>query len=61
MKAPDWTPEEEQYLRDHFQRESDEQLAANLGRGFRAVKNRRALLCLFRPKGRYSCSWVPEE
>lgn len=58
MRPPVWTAEEEEYLREHYREMTDEQLGEALGRGAPAVKNRRALLCLFQPKGRYSRSWL---
>ena len=51
-----WTPEEEQYIRDHWQEQTDAEMAAALDRLEGAVRNRRRALRCSPHK-----SWTPEE
>ena len=51
-----WTPEEEQYIRDHWQTQTEAEMAAALDRLEGAVRNkRRALRCSTHP------TWTAEE
>ena len=51
-----WTPEEEQYIRDHWRTQSDAEMAAALGRTECSVKGRRRELRCSTQK-----VWTPEE
>lgn len=51
-----WTDKEDQYIRDHWKRMSDAQMAASLNRSEGAVTNRRQKLCCSTKR-----TWTPEE
>lgn len=51
-----WTDKEDQYIRDHWKRMSDAQMAASLNRSEGAVANRRQKLCCSTKR-----TWTPEE
>lgn len=51
-----WTDKEDQYIRDHWERMSDAQMAASLNRSEGAVANRRQKLCCSTKR-----TWTPEE
>lgn len=51
-----WTDKEDQYIRDHWKRMSDAQMATSLNRSEGAVTNRRQKLCCSTKR-----TWTPEE
>jgi len=56
-----WTPEQDQYLRDHWQEMSDEEMAAVVGHPLTSTKARRGKLGLYERKGYRGKDWSPEE
>ena len=56
-----WTPEQDQFLRDHWQKMSDEEMAANVGHPLTSTKARRGKLGLYERKGYRGKDWSQEE
>jgi len=56
-----WTPEQDQFLRDHWQEMSDEEMAANVGHPLTSTKARRGKLGLYERKGYRGKDWSKEE
>lgn len=56
-----WTPEQDQFLRDHWQEMSDEEMAANVGHPLTSTKARRGKLGLYERKGYRGKDWSQEE
>lgn len=56
-----WTPEQDQFLRDHWQEMSDEELAGNVGHPLTSTRARRGKLGLCERKGYRGKDWSKEE
>ena len=61
MKKNLWTPEQDRFLRDHWQEMSDEDMADAVGHPLTSTKARRGKLGLYQRKGYRGKDWSKEE